>query len=303
MATVNKRVYSPQAFVINGIDAGGAMSVNIQEGYENVIRSSPDGLQVSILDKECQYVRGTLVSQDWIHIIELLTGTLGTYVFYERKSGVAEATGYIKHTLTNPIIHRVSLSMNQGGYATITADFECRAGSETATIADMHAMTDSQAAPTYVSAVRGGWRFVSAVYGASLNIHHVTGFNFSIAMRLFKACNDADIAYTAVDACLDGMQATGSINFQDSAIATAQLTSQSLLLAALANLVLTVRQAEGAANKIITIARASILTAGGSSDSSSGYTGFNASFEVANNTSVPLTLAGANKILTIADAA
>jgi hypothetical protein len=303
MATVNKRVGSPQAFVINGVDAGGAMSANIQCGNENVLRSSPDGLQVPVLDKECQFVRGTIVSQDWIHIIDLLTGTVGTYVFYERKSGVAEATGFIKHTLTAPIIHRAALAFNQGGYATITFDFECRAASETATIADMWALTDTVAAPTYVVAARGGWRIVSAVYGAALSIYHVTGFNFSITLPLVKACNDADIAYTCVDARLDGIQATGSINFQDATIATATLTCQQLLLAAIGNLVITVKQSQAAANKIITIARASILNAGGNSDASAPFTGYNAAFEVANLVGTPLTLAGTNKIITIADAA
>lgn len=303
MATINKRVGIPQAFVINGVDAGGAMSASIQCGNENIIRSSPDGLQVPILDKECQFVRGTITTQDWSEIINLLTGAVGTYVFYERKSGVADTTGYIKHTITNPVIHRVALSFNQNGYATITFDFECRAASETVTIADMWALLDTQAAPTYVSAARGGWRIVTAVLGASQNIYHVTGFNFSLTLPLVKACNDADIAYTCVDARLDGIAAAGSINFQDGTITTAKLTAQQLLLAAVGNLVITVKQSQAAANKIITIANASFLNAGSNSDSGAPFTGYTASFEVANNPSTPLTLSGTNKILAIADAA
>ena len=37
MATINKRVGLPQATVINGVDAGGAMVARILYGYENVM--------------------------------------------------------------------------------------------------------------------------------------------------------------------------------------------------------------------------------------------------------------------------
>lgn len=302
----NKRVYSPQAFVFNGVDAGGAMSARIQQGYDEIVRSTPDASQVPVMNKGGQYVRGTITSQDWVHIIDLLIAAVGTYVFYERKAGAAEATGYIKHQINNPIIHRITINTRQGGYATISADFECRAASETSTIADMHAITDSQAAPTYVTSATGGWRIVSAVYGTGLgavSILHVTDFSFSITLRLLKACNDADLAYTSVDACLDGMQAVGSIGFQDSGVTSSQLTAQQLLLAALGNLVVTAKQASGAANKIITIARAEMLNIDGNSDATAQYTGYTAAFEVNNNPTTPLTLAGTNKIITIADAA
>lgn len=303
MATVNKRVYHPEAMTINGLAVGGVLTVAINEGFDTQLRSSPDGLQVPILDKTDQFVRGVITCQDWPDIINLLTGAIGTCIFWERKSGVAEATGYIKHTLNNPTIHQVSLAVNQGGYAVVTANYECMAASETETIADMHKMLDTQAAPTYIPTARGGWRIITTVLGATQNIYHVTGFNFSLALPLVKACNDADIAYTCVEARLDGITASGSINFQDGAIVSAKLTAQSLLLAAVDNLVITVRQSAAAANKIITIANASFLNAGSNSDVNAPFTGYTASFEVANNPTTPLTLAGTNKIITIADAA
>jgi hypothetical protein len=92
MATVNKRVGLPQAVTINGVDAGGAMVARIQEGYDNILRSAPDGLQVPVKDKEAEYVRGEIVTQDWVEAVNLLTGTVGTFVFYERKSGVAPSS-------------------------------------------------------------------------------------------------------------------------------------------------------------------------------------------------------------------
>jgi hypothetical protein len=305
MALVNNRVGKPQAYVINGIDAGGAMSMAIQEGYDEIIRGTADGFQAQVVERETQFCRGTLVTQDFVHIADLLTGASGTYVCYERKSGVAEATGYIKHTFTNPIIHDVAMSQKQGSFMTVTAKFECRAATETATIADMHAVLDAQAAPTCTIPILGGYRVVSAVYGTGpgINIHHVTDFDFSITLTLAKACNDGDLAYTAVDAYLDRMQTAGSIGFQDSGVASSKLTSQQLLLASTANLVLTVKQSQGAANKIITIARALILTAGGNSDTTKNYSDYKATFEVSNLLATPLTLAGVNKIITIADAA
>lgn len=301
MTTVNNRVGLPQASVINGIDAGGAMTAAIQEGFDNTQRSSPDGLGPPVLDKDTQFCRGAVVTQDWIHAVELATGAVGTYVFYERKSGVAAATGYIKHTITNPVIYSIILNF-AGVYATCSFNFECKAEDETKTIADMHEMLDGQAAPSYISAARGGWRIISTVLDA-LSIYHLTGITLTITLPLAKACNDGDVGYTCVDARTDGITAVGSLNFQDSEITAAKLKCQQLLLAATANLVITVRQSQAAANKVITIANVSFLNAGENSGVNTPFTGYSANYEVANDPDTPLTLDGANKIITIEDEA
>ncbi len=290
----------PQAVKINGVDAGGVMSARIDAGFENVMYSPPDGLQVPVKDKEIQYVRGTIVTQDWVEAINLLTGTVGTYVFYERKSGVAEATGYIEHTLTAPIIHRVSINFTKGGYATISLDFECRAADETKAIADMWALLDGQAAPTHITAARGGYRIETAAHGGAIDIYHVTAFNFTLTLPLVKACNDGDVAYTCVDARLNGLTTGGSISFQGGEITGAILTCQELIAAAAANLVIVVSQSQGAADKTITIANVDFNNIGSSPDVGAPFTGYTAAFDVANDAGTPLTLAGDNKIITIA---
>jgi hypothetical protein len=303
MATINYRVKKPQAFVINGVNAGGAMQARISEGYDAVIKSAPDGIGGPPLkDREIQFCRGTIISQDWIEAVALLTGTLGTLVFYERISGVAETAGYIKHTITAPVIHRFTINVTKGGYATVSFDFECRAADPTKTITDMHAMTDAQTAPTYVPAARGAFRVKTTLHGAA-NIYHVTAFSFSIAMTIAKACNDGDIAYTAVDVELDNMACSGSLTFQDGKITSAKLTAQSLLLAAAANLVLTVTQAQGATGKTITVANVEFNSADNASDVNADFTEYTASFDVANIATLPLSLAGTTKIIAIADAA
>ena len=239
MATVNNRVSNPQGSVINGLDAGGLMSANISEGYENILKSSPDGLQVPLKDREVQFCRGSVVTQDWPHAVALLTGTATTYIFYERKSGVAEATGFIKHTITAPIIHRMTLTFTKGGYATVSFDFECRAADPTKTIADMHAYLDSQAAPSYITAALGGYRITSLLHGSQA-IKHVMGLTVNITTQLVKACNDGDIANTCVDARLDGLTCDGSVTFQDAGITTNVMLAQTLVLAAKASLVATI---------------------------------------------------------------
>jgi len=298
MATINKRTGRPEAMVINGIDAGGAMTAKIQCGNDTITRSASDGLQAPISDRETQFVRGTITSQDWTHAITLLTGTLGTLVFYERKRGVEEATGYIKHTLINPIIHRFRLRVTKENYAEVDVEFECKAADPTKTISDMWAITDSQAAPTYVSAARGGVRIESCLHGA-LNVYHLTAFEFSIALPLVKACNDADVAYTCVDALLSGLTADGSITFQDSTVTSSALLCQQLIAAARASLVLAVRQSANGADKTVTIT--GVVFNGVSSDSGAkkDFTDYTATFEVVNDTTTQLTLAGTNKILTI----
>ncbi len=303
MATVNKRVYSPQAVVINGVDAGGAMTAVIDSGYDSILRTPPDGLAVPVVDREVQFVRGSIMSQDWTHLVDLLTGAAGTLVFYERKSAVAAATGYILHTITAPVIHNARLSMNQKGHMTVQFDFECRAADVEKTILDMWTMTDSQAAPTYVTAARGGWRVETCVHGA-VSVYHVTAFDFAITMQLLKACNDADVGYTAVDAREDGMRAAGSLSFEDASIKTVtfELKAQELLLAAAASLAITVTQAQGATSKVITIARTIFGTAGANSNVQSDYSGYRANFEVTNDPAAPLKLGESPEIITIADA-
>jgi len=235
--------------------------------------------------------------------VELLTGTLGTYVFYERKSGVAAATGYIEHTITAPVIHRISIRLTKAGYAQVEFAFECKAADETVTIADMHAMADDHAAPTDLTSARGGFRVATTVHGTDPNdisIYHVTAFEFSLAMKLVRACNDADVAYTCVEGNLSGMTAAGSLGFQDSEIAAAKLKCQTLLLASAGNLVLTVKQSQGAANKVITIANVIFLSAGENSNVDADFTGYTAQYDIANDPDTPLTLEGDNKIITIA---
>jgi len=297
MATVNQRVKTPQAVTINGVDAGGIMTARLNYGYDNIIKSTPDGLQVPVRDKECQFVRGSVTTQDWVHIIDLLTGVVGTYVFYERKSGVAVATGYIQHTITNPVIHNVTINFTKEGYAVCSFDFECKPADETKGIADMWVPLDGQAAPTYIAAAYGGYRILTAAHGA-LSIFHVTAFSFAVTIPLAKACNDGDVGYTCVDADLDAMVAAGSITFQDSTILTATLLAQKLAVAAPSALVLSVRQGQSAASKTITIAGVDF---DGFDDSGGGqgFTEYTGRFEVANDLTTQLTIAGANKIITI----
>ncbi|MFA5554909.1 MAG: hypothetical protein WCZ89_02295 [Phycisphaerae bacterium] len=300
MATVNKRVYNPVAATANGVACGGVMTVALEEGYETVIRSSPDGLAgPAVVDREAQYVRGSLVFQGWLNAIPLLLGTIGTFVFYERKSGAAAATGYTKHTLTNPMIYSISLNVTKGGYATVSARFECKAESETANIGDMHAMLDSQAAPTHVPAARGGFRISAGVHG-SLDIYHITNFSFAAEMPIRKACNDADLAYTAVDVCNEAITVSGSLGFQDSEITSAELKAQQLLLASAGDLVLTIVQSGGAETKTVTIANAFFVSGSQSSDVNSDYSEYSLNYEVGNDPDTPLTLDGTNKVLTIA---
>lgn len=305
MATVNKRVGLPQAITINGVDAGGAMTARIDAGFENIMRSSPDGLQVPVKDKEIQYVRGTIVTQDWVEAINLATGVVGTYIFYERISGVAEATGFIKHTITAPVIHRVTITFTKGGYATVSLDFECRAADETKTIADMWALLDTQAAPTYISAARGGFRITSAKHGhetptpAWIDIYHVMSFNFTLTLPLVRACNDSDVGYTCVDARLSGLTAGGSIGFQGGEITGAILTCQELVVATKDQLVLVATQSQGAADKTITINGVDFNSVSSPSDVNTPFTEYAANFDVANDADTPLTLADDNKIITI----
>ena len=304
MATTNYRVGQPQALTVNGVDAGGLMSADLRAGYDENIRTSPDGLAgPPISDRLTQFVRGTITTQDWIEAINLLTGSLGTKVFYERKSGVAAATGYIKHTITNPVIHRIALAFRKSAFATCSYDFECKAADETKTIADMWVPLDGQAAPAHITAARGGYRIKSAGFTATpaIPIYHCASLDLSIALNLVKESNEVDVGYTCVDARLEATPVTGSISFQDSKITSALITAQRLVAAGRYNLGLNIVQSGGAAVKELTVAGVQFTGFEKTSSADAPFSEFRCDFEVCNSAGTPLTLAGANKILTLQD--
>jgi hypothetical protein len=300
MSTTNKRAGQIQACTINGVSAGGIMSIGLQFGFDQVVNSPADGLGVPVYDKQTQFCRGNVRSQDWVHLIELLTGTVGTLICYERKSGAAEASGYIKHTVNNPIVHQMALKLSHRAYADIAATFECKAADETKGFDDMYTQLDAQAAPTYVPAARG-LEMTAVLLGGSLAISHVTGLDLMIKLPVGKASSDGDVGYTAVDQIINGMTASGSLRFQDSSISTTIL-SQRLLAAVVGNLVLTVKQSSGATAKTLTIARVDFTNVSDekNNDVQNPYTEHVANFVINNDPSTPLTLEGANKIITIA---
>lgn len=300
MATVNHRAFLPQATVINGVSVGGTVSVALEAGFESLHTSTPDGLVLAVQDRETQYVRGVCVVEDWPAAINLLLGAVGSLVYYERKSGVAAATGYLKHTLLNPKIHNVRLSINKGGWATVSFGFECQFASEVATINDVWAITDTQAAPTYLPTARGGWRISDAKHGQT-DIFHLMSLSLDITRPMLKACNDADVGYTAVDLAESGMTVGGSIGFQDASVDSSILQCNKLLVASLATLTATIVQSGSAAAKVITIARCQ-FTGGGANGGGNTYSQFDLRFGVTNDPAAPLTLDGDNKIITIADA-
>lgn len=312
MVATNKRIKFIFNDTVNGVDAGGAMSCRLQAGHDNTIRSAPDGTEIPMGDRVGQFVRGTCVTQDWVEAINLLTGVVGTKVFYQRKSGTAAAAGYVKHTLTNPVIHRIRLSLSQNGYLTVTYDFECRFAEPTDAIDDVWTVEDAQAAPAaFHTAARGGFRVKTTVFtpdgvgSTPINLYHVTAFDYSLTIPLDRQCNDADVGYTCVDAYPEGgMTAGGSLTHQDAEITAGALKAVALALAGRGTLVLTVAQGGGAADKVITAA--GVDFGGGDQNAQSQAARpdeFTSAFDVFNDATTPLTLAGANKIITIADAA
>jgi hypothetical protein len=298
MATVNNRVKRPQAVVINGVDNGGLMTARITAGFDQVLKTPFDGLSVPVRDKFVQFCRGDVTTQDFATAYSLMTGTLGTYVFYERKSGVAAASGWIKHTIKNPVIHKIAISINKDGYSTVSFSFECQAASETEGVAALWVPTDSQSEPTYIEASRGGFRIVSITHGV-VSIYHNMALEFSLAGILTKESNDSDVGYTCVEIDTP-YDISGSLSFQDGSIATSLLKAQSLLLAEAAELEVTVRSSSGAADKVITIANVDFDSMSSDSSADATFTGYQLSFGIANDPDVPLTLVGTNKIITFA---
>jgi hypothetical protein len=303
MATINKRGKRIFGTVINGVTAGGPTMANVQFGYDEVVQSSPDGLAVAIKDYDSQFVRGSQAWQDLSIMIGLLTGAVGSSVFYEAESGAAT---YTKHQINNPVIREARIGQQKGQYANCSSQFECRFADPTKTIADVFVSTAAQVAPAVAAAARGGWRVATTTFtpdgGAAINLYHLLAFDFMIRMRLSKACNDGDLGYTAVDADQDGMEASGSVSLQDNTVDTAKILAVRLVLAGRGTLVMNLVSSAGAVNKVVTIAGVRFGSGGRSLESEKEFNDGSLPFEVINSATTPLTLAGANKIITIADA-
>ena len=190
----------------------------------------------------------------------------------------------------------------QGAFAGCTYNFECKAADETKGIADMFVPLEDQAEPTYVAAARGGHRIITAGHG-STSIYHIKQVDFRLSLAIEKACNDGDVGYTCVDVDLDGIQAGGSISFEDASVASSKLKAQQLLLAAPASLVLTARQAQAATSKLVTIAGVDFADTQIGGAAQRGFSAHSLKYDITNDVDTQLTLAGDNKIITIANVA
>lgn len=303
MATINRRTRKILSTTFNGVDAGGAMSGRFEAGYDMVLRSAPDGLGGPPLsDLYVEYVRGDLATQDFSQFLSLLTAAASSYVCYERKDGVAPASGYIKHTLTNPVAHTARLSISKDGYAVGSCVFECRPADESKGFADMWQITDEQSKPTYLAAARGGYRIAACSFAPPLPadpipVYHLTGVELSIALQLIRESNDADVGYTCCDVDDEGGTYDGTVEFQDSSVAGGQLMAQQLISAGRGTLSLTLRSSGGAADKTVEIAGVRFVRADRSA--AQGITSQTLSFEIVNDPTTPLSLTGDNKIITI----
>ena len=169
---------------VNGVANGGRVSGTINYGKDNVITSAGDGLQLPEVNTAINFVRGNVTSEDWPTIIALINGTVGTYVWHERDSASATNTVTV-NTITKPIIHQASLSLNNFSPATIDWGFECRATAADDTLADMWAILPLQIAPaTSVESARGDQITAATLGGAAIN--HVSGVTLSITGNLIK---------------------------------------------------------------------------------------------------------------------
>ncbi len=294
MAT-NSRTYSPSRPVINGVSVGGLTSVAYEEGFDNKIESSGEGQAFPTKDRRGQFCRGTISCEDWVKMLSILTGTVGTFVVYERISGAAT---FIKHTFTNPVVSAVSLTVSNNKYSAITANFECRAADGTKTIVDMHKVEAAATLPDVVAAEYGGYEINSVVLG-SLAITHVTGLTFNMSATIIKSTGDDDLAYTAVDRVDDNLAVSGSLSFE-AGFASTSLISQQMLIASAADLVVTVKKAGGTAQKVLTIKSVSFENNSGNAQGK-GHTTNSANFTISGSTT--LTLTGDTAAVTIADAA
>jgi len=278
--------------VINGVTAGGLMTASVSEGFDDIVTAPHDGYDFPETDRLTAFCRGSITCQDWIEVLNVLNGTVGTYVFYEKESGAATVTS---HTLLNPTIHQASISLAHRGRASATWAFECKAADANDTIGDLHAIVTAAEAPAATIEYSPGLEITAGTHGAGeASFYHIMGLTVNVQGNLIKASSDGDAGYTAVDVVWGGVPITGTLTIQDRA------SYQTLLTNTESNLVLTVKQCQGASDKTLTIKNVVFSGASQSANSAPGYTAYNLDFYVNGDQSSPLTLSGGSAAITLA---
>ena len=267
MTTTNNRVLHAQNSVINGVSAGGLVTASIFEGFDSVVSSPADGLEMPTTDRFMKVVRGSMVSQDWVELLNIIQGTVGTFVFYEQESG---ATSYLKHTITEPVVHAATLDIPVKGFATCTWQFHCRPVADDDTFADMWTKLPGQAVPTAILSNRAV-NITGDCMLASTPIPHVTGVTLNINGGLAVSGNDGALTNSGVDVVWGGNAINGTLTSQDPNI------TQTLLDAALGDLIIPLTAAKGGlsphVNQTLTIKQVEFISNDNSSNAGPGYSG------------------------------
>ncbi|MCP4566827.1 MAG: hypothetical protein GY841_04510 [FCB group bacterium] len=274
MAITNNRLLHAQFRIsdaasdsVNGVDVGGLMSSSVQAGFDDIITAGADGFSMPEVDRLTQFARGGVNTQAWTLILDILAGTVDKYWWYERISG--EST-FRLNTIHDPYIHAASINLAHRGRADCAFSFECWASDVTNTVTSMWETSDAITLVNAASAITyaPGLEILTGNHGAESDIYHITNFSMNIAGQLSRASGDGDVGYTALDIVWGGQPISGSLTIQDSD------RFQSLLLAAKSDLKLTVKQAQGATSKALTIKDVIFTSLDSTSNAGPGYTGY-----------------------------
>ena len=272
MALVNQRLLHAQfrqsdaaTDTVNSVDVGGLVSVSLQAGFDDIITAGYDGFSMPEVDRLTQFVRGTVNTQAWILILDILAGTVEKYFYYERESGTAT---FRMNSFRKPYIHAASINLAHRGRADCSFSFECQASDVDIGVSDLWVTSDAIAlaqAPAAI-AYSAGLEIETCTHNAA--VYHVLGFSMSIGGQLSRASGDSDVGYTAVDIGWGGQPISGSLTIQDS---DRMIT---LLTEAKQDLVLVIKMAQGAASKTLTVKDVIFTSLDGTSNSGPGYTGY-----------------------------
>jgi len=272
MALVNKRLLHAQfrqsdaaTDTVNSVDVGGLVSVSLQAGFDDIITAGYDGFSMPEVDRLTQFVRGTVNTQAWTLILDILAGTVEKYFYYERESGTST---FRMNSFRKPYIHAASINLTHRGRADCSFSFECQASDVDIGVSDLWITSDAIAlaqAPVAI-AYSAGLEIMTCTHSAA--IYHTLGFSMNIGGQLSRASADSDVGYTAVDIGWGGQAISGTLTIQDS---DRMIT---LLTEAKQDLILVIRQAQGAAFKTLTIKNVIFTSLDSTSNSGPGYTGY-----------------------------
>jgi len=249
----NNRVFLAQGLTTNGIAVGGLAEISVDAGYQNIIRSSPDGaVGTEDVDRAGLAVDVSLSGTDVTKGNAILAAAVGDTEFYGKESGAAT---WQKRTMPGVLWHSLDLDLPQTADGSMSLRGAIRFAEGTTTLAQVIAATGEQTQQPVITYPARLFRPHNAIFdpGSEIPPKNLVSVRLALAVeQLLQDFGDDDLGMTAVDITgWNDLQVT--LVHKDASEINGRDRATQLIEAGRGILTVTLMGRGGAANKTLTI--------------------------------------------------